>query len=44
MSFSSKICNPILREKERKNMVDFQIVSRGIRNKKVLSAMRSIPR
>lgn len=25
-------------------MVDFQIVSRGIRNKEVLSAMRSIPR
>ncbi|AVQ12672.1 Uncharacterized protein XB16_2355 [Leptospira santarosai] len=44
MFFSSKICNPILREKERTNMVDFQIVSRGIRNKEVLSAMRSIPR
>ncbi|TGL95119.1 protein-L-isoaspartate O-methyltransferase [Leptospira barantonii] len=44
MSSSSKICDPSLREEERMKMVDSQIVSRGIRNKEILSAMRSIPR
>ncbi|EMG19607.1 hypothetical protein LEP1GSC150_2211 [Leptospira interrogans serovar Copenhageni str. LT2050] len=34
MFSSSKVCNPILREQERKNMVDLQIASRGIRDKK----------
>ncbi|EKP05356.1 MULTISPECIES: protein-L-isoaspartate O-methyltransferase family protein [Leptospira] len=44
MFSSSKVCNPILREQERRSMVDLQIVSRGIRDKKILSAMLSIPR
>ncbi|RHX92935.1 protein-L-isoaspartate O-methyltransferase family protein [Leptospira stimsonii] len=44
MSFESKICDPLLRILERERMVKTQIVSRGIRDKNVLTAMLSIPR
>ncbi|AOP35076.1 protein-L-isoaspartate O-methyltransferase [Leptospira tipperaryensis] len=44
MSSASKICDPLLRSVERERMVNSQIVSRGIRDRNVISAMLSIPR
>ncbi|MBM9578285.1 protein-L-isoaspartate O-methyltransferase [Leptospira sp. 201903070] len=44
MSSASEICDPRLRRLERERMVKTQIVSRGIRDRNVLSAMLSIPR
>ncbi|MCG6169003.1 protein-L-isoaspartate O-methyltransferase family protein [Leptospira sanjuanensis] len=44
MSSPLKICDPSLRFEERKKMVDSQIAARGIRDERILSAMRSIPR
>ncbi|TGM52951.1 protein-L-isoaspartate O-methyltransferase [Leptospira adleri] len=44
MSSSSEICDPLFRRVERERMVKSQIVSRGIRDHNVLSAMLSIPR